>query len=155
MSRNSASSSGGAIYNRNSSSANITIQNTILWDSRANGLDNEIYNEGDIHFSYSNIKGGWNGAGVVNAFGGTTVNDGGNRMTVPRFVDFDGPDAVVGTLDDNLRLRDSSYPIASPLIDRGTNSGVTAATDLQGNTRIVDGDGNGTATVDMGAYEKQ
>jgi len=41
----------------------------------------------------------------------------------------------------------------SPCIDTGDNSVVTTATDLDGNPRIIDGDGDGEAFVDMGAYE--
>jgi len=40
-------------------------------------------------------------------------------------------------------------------VDAGSNERVTADSDLDGNLRIVDGEGNGTAIVDMGAYEFQ
>jgi phage baseplate assembly protein gpV len=46
----------------------------------------------------------------------------------------------------------------SPAIDRGLTNPVSAeesATDLAGNPRIVDGDGNGVATRDLGAFEYQ
>ncbi len=44
---------------------------------------------------------------------------------------------------------------SSPCLDTGNNALVpgTISTDLDGNTRIADGDVNMTATVDMGAYE--
>ena len=46
---------------------------------------------------------------------------------------------------------------SSPCIDAGRNSYVPSGVDkdLDGNKRIVDGDNDGTATVDIGAYEYQ
>ena len=43
----------------------------------------------------------------------------------------------------------------SPAIDVGNNTPVTAITDLDGNSRLVDGDGNASNVVDIGAYERQ
>ena len=44
---------------------------------------------------------------------------------------------------------------ASPVIDRGDNTEVPASlvTDLAGDPRITDGDGNGSSIVDLGAFE--
>jgi hypothetical protein len=52
--------------------------------------------------------------------------------------------------DGDYRLQGSSG-----VIDQGDNNAVVSgiATDLVGNQRIVDGDEDGTATVDLGAYE--
>jgi len=83
---------------------------------------------------------------------GGTVNPGaGNIDLYPDFVDADGPDETVGTEDDNLRLSASS-----PCIDAGYNDALppTVSTDLDGYQRVVDGNNDGTATVDMGAYEQ-
>jgi hypothetical protein len=43
----------------------------------------------------------------------------------------------------------------SPAIDKGLNANVVLPTDQRGFLRIVDGDGNGTAIVDIGAFEFQ
>jgi parallel beta-helix repeat protein len=44
----------------------------------------------------------------------------------------------------------------SPAIDAGTNTApLVPSTDISGQPRIVDGNGNGTAVIDMGAYEFQ
>ena len=74
--------------------------------------------------NYSTVQGGWSGAG------GTAI-----LSADPLFEDADGPDNVVGTLDDNLRLRADS-PCAeaadsSPLLDQGI------ILDLDGNFRFV------------------
>ena len=110
-----------------------TITNCI---SRAN-LPDQIGGDSDgwIRVTHSDIQDGWQE---------WYDEDKGNIDVDPLFVDADGPDGIIGTEDDNLRLQADS-----PCIDVGDNSVVTAATDLDGKPRIVNG------TVDMGAYEHQ
>lgn len=81
----------------------------------------------------------------------------GNTDADPRFVDPLGPDGLLGTADDDLRLAPNS-----PLIDAGDNTAVPASVtvDLDGSPRFADhlatpttGIG-GTRVVDMGAYER-
>lgn len=75
----------------------------------------------------------------------------------PVFVDADGADNVVGTIDDALGLGSGS-----PCVDAGRNSYVVAGqvSDHAGQPRVVDDPakadtGNGTAPfVDMGAFER-
>ena len=128
---------------RNYTAVTVFLTNCILWGNvaeQATGEAAQIENTAsDVTVNYTCIE-GWTGL-----YGGT-----GNTGEDPRFIDADGPDDMYGTYDDNLRLQD-----ISPVIDAGDNTAVTVATDLDGHPRIVDGNGDEVAVVDMGAYEFQ
>ena len=130
---NSAGGSGGGMYN---SSNSPTVTNCILWGNSAGTSGDEIFNKSSTPtISSSDIRGsGGSGRGWNSALG---TDGGGNIDANPKFVSAS-----------NLRLQGSSR-----CIDLGDDSAVTEATDLDGRTRIVDGDCDRTATVDMGAYE--
>jgi PKD repeat protein len=53
----------------------------------------------------------------------------------------------------NLAAGDYRLAFGSPCIDTGTNLGSLVGTDLSGRARPLDGNGDGTAAFDMGAYE--
>ncbi len=85
-----------------------------------------------------NLTGSWGGVG--------------NISSNPLFVNRAGPDNITGTEDDDL------HPlVGSPLIDRGNVAflALPLAADADGNARFVDGDHNGSALIDIGAYEYQ
>jgi hypothetical protein len=109
-------------------SSNPTLTNVIIWSS--SGTISIANTSSSPTVTYSNIQDGYSGTGNINSD--------------PLFVDADGPDNIVGTLDDNLRLQSGS-----PSINTGNNAAVPTGvtTDLEGKPRIQNG------TVDMGAYE--
>ena len=115
----------------------------------------QLYNiSATFSISYSLIQSDTNA--IANDATGSIVY-GPNILTDnPLFVDDDGADDTVGTLDDDLRLSDGS-----PAIDAGNNEAIALTTDLDGNARFYDDinvtdTGNGVSPlVDMGAYEKQ
>ncbi|MHC4647808.1 MAG: right-handed parallel beta-helix repeat-containing protein, partial [Planctomycetota bacterium] len=113
--------SGGGIYTAGGSP---TVTNCILWGDTA-PTGPEIFGGSPI-VKYSDVDGGWPGAGNINIS--------------PFFVDAGAGD---------LRLR-----WYSPCVDSGDNNApLLPATDLAGNPRVMDGDGDGNSIVDMGAYE--
>jgi hypothetical protein len=122
---NSAGYCGGGIHNEDSET---TIINAILWDNTASE-GNEIHNfDSTVSVTFSDILGGYNGNG--------------NIGIDPLFVDSENGD---------FHLQGDS-----PCIDAGTpdTTGLNLPPyDFDGNERIFDGDGNGMAIVDMGAYE--
>ena len=133
FSNNSANFGGGM---ENYASSSPTLTNCILWGDKAFGpaiaeIDNE--SSGSVTVSYSDVQGGWAGTGNINAD--------------PRFVD---------PAHGDLHLQ-----AGSPAIDAGTNTfslpgttnNLVPSFDLDNNPRPVDGDGDGGATTDMGAYE--
>jgi len=82
----------------------------------------------------------------------------------PRGIGFGGTCAQLATQNGNIsadpkfinNVSNFELKPTSPVIDAGTNSVPNLPPkDLSRQPRIVDGDGNGTATIDMGAYEFQ
>jgi len=146
LTNNSATNLGGAIHCRYS---DFIVTNCIVWDNDApEGPEISVEgNSASATVSYCNVQGGQQN--VYLSESGCTLNwDTSNIDIDPLFVNADGDDDTLGTEDDNLRLQ-----VGSLCVDAGDNAAVTEATDLDGGPRIVDGDSDGTATVDMGAYE--
>ncbi|MEZ5196558.1 MAG: right-handed parallel beta-helix repeat-containing protein, partial [Bacteroidales bacterium] len=135
---NTASFAGG-IYCGAGSLA--TIINSVMWENQPHQIMLQgVYSLNAVEISYSDIMGGeegiWiSGAGTINWLEGNMDED-------PLFVESGGhPYALLD---------------GSPCIDMGSpdTTGLNLPnTDIIGNKRIWDGDGNGIASVDMGAYE--
>ena len=106
-----------------------TIVNTILWGN----TDNQVYigSYASVTLINSVIEGGWVGTGIINQnpFLGELADNGGFTMT-------------------------HALLAGSPAIDSGSNDRCSA-TDQRGYARPYDGDGNGTATCDIGTFEVQ
>ena len=114
---------GGGIYNLGNNIPEIT--NTIIRENSSNQIDFDNNGHKPI-VTYSNVYGGYTGTGNID----------------------EDPGFVNPAEGDFHLLPDSSC------IDRGTNSapGIPSE-DFEGDNRIVDGNSDGTAIVDMGADE--
>lgn len=123
----------------------LTLTNSVIW-----GPDTPLQVDADndgarggpstatLETSYSD----WHGSPVenigANGAGGVTVGAG--RLDVdPMFVDVAGKD---------VHLKKGS-----PVVDKGDPSTTGPKKDRDGTSRVTDGDGNGAARRDMGAYE--
>lgn len=151
---NRAVNQGGAI----TSAANISsikINNTIMWNNQdASGQgasSNILLDSGNtIEINYSLIQGS-NPSGIANINGTTSANR-------PLFV------AAVSSSSAPTTAGDYRLQANSPAIDKGNNDADIDAgfgsqtmadipTDMDGNTRLQDGDSDGTPTIDLGAFE--
>lgn len=119
--------SGGALAVIQAAKDSTSVVNSIFWGNTAS-YGSQLYRstEASVAVSCCNIQGGCSGTGNIDAD--------------PQFASPWG----------NYRLRPGS-----PCIDAGTNTvGLPIGTrDFDGVPRIVDGNGDGTAIADMGAYE--
>jgi predicted outer membrane repeat protein len=168
FSGNFADKNGGAMYNYSregfeGSDTNPELRNCILWGNydntgsilRINSSDREladvydnIYNQSDAKVTLKNslLEGSGGSKNWISL--ANYLDGGGNIDKDPMFVKPVDPKKAPTTSGD-LHLSDGS-----PAIDTGNNIFVTdVPKDLDGNQRKVDGDGNGTKIVDMGAYE--
>jgi hypothetical protein len=154
----SAEADSSCVYN--ALGGNLTASNCIFWGN----IPIEILDDfgGQSLITYTDVRGGWPGVGNIDVD--------------PCFVDAgywaDGndPNIVVEPNDSNAVWIDGDYHLlpGSPCIDSGNDAALPADTydldgdgntaepipfDLDGNARIVDGNNDGNAVVDMGAYE--
>jgi len=118
-----SANSGGGVYNRYSSSPVLT--NSVLWADSPDEIVNYDPSSSPV-VTYSNVQGGYTGDGNINKD--------------PAFVD-----AANG---------DFHLEPGSPCIDAGDNTASNLpAYDFEGDARILDGDGDEIAVIDMGMDE--
>ena len=151
FSGNFAGEIGGGMYNYGfDGNSKPVVRNSILWNNQDNSgtepLFGNIYNNAaTVTVTHSIIQGS---EGSISWTGGSYIDGGGNIDEDPLFILAIDP-STAPTTTGNLRLK-----TGSPAIDAGDNTYIAGfPTDLDGKARIVDGDFDGTPTVDMGAYE--
>ena len=149
FSGNRAGGNGGAMYNLGyGGTCRPVLTNGVLWGNSASSGDVMYNDDAAPTIAHSLVEGGWDGSGVAND--NSTVTDGGGNIDAdPQFV---APITATAapTASGDYRLLGSS-----PAVDAGNTLSVTATTDRDGHSRLRDGDSDGAATVDMGAYEYQ
>lgn len=124
ISGNTASASGGGVYSQFSNFTETQIlTNSIVWENAPEQIYTQPGNVPSV--TYCDVQGGFTGTGNIDVDPGFALSGDFHLM----------PD--------------------SPCIDAGTNSptGGLPAQDADGNPRSLDGNGDGQAVTDMGAYE--
>ncbi|MCY2991124.1 MAG: FG-GAP-like repeat-containing protein [Planctomycetota bacterium] len=136
ITNNVSTQDGSGIYNAGNP---IEIGNTIL-AANVGGTSPDF--SGSFTSLGHNLIGKASGSTFVNGVNGDLVGTVASPLN-----------PQLGPLQDNGGLTQTLAPLrGSPAIDAGTNTGAPA-TDQRGALRIVDGNGDGTATADIGAVE--
>jgi hypothetical protein len=143
VTENSAAQRGGGIYQLDG--ANIVLANSVVAKNIAGaGLSNDVYYEGTVVSIGGNFLGR-----VAGSFAG-------NGSLIIRPTDIQDTNSALGALAMNGGTVPTHAPLAgSPLIDAGVNELTTEPFDQRGFLRIVDGNADGRAVVDIGAVELQ
>jgi predicted outer membrane repeat protein len=165
MLRNTATVGGGGIYLLerwgNTGAPGPQFINCTLQGNRSSQEGGAVFSE-DVPSTFFNciIWGNSAGSGAPGIHSQAGASSG--RPAV-RYCDVEGSSVYPGT--GNIRMdprlvdpdtNDVSLLFDSPCVDAGSNSAVAGISgDFDGRTRVVDGDGDGTAVVDMGAFELQ
>lgn len=155
FSGNSSGGFGGAMFNltEDGGTSSPVLRNSIVWNNKDksgnNTLSASIYNLSATVLPTHSLVQGAGASGDGWTTDASFVDGGGNIDQNPNFISPVNPSSAPTTAG-NLRLQSSS-----PAVDAGSNTYITVPTDLEGNGRIVDGNNDGTAVVDMGAYEVQ
>jgi CSLREA domain-containing protein len=183
FSGNDAGNDGGGIHTQGVISLeNVTISGNTSDDGAGmlstggTGVTTDILNStiyGNIVPSGSNAGGlvAYNAVGIKNTIiagndndeclnsSGTAITSNGNNISGDATCGFSaggdqpGTDPLLGLLADNGGFSKTHALLpGSPALDAGTNSGCPAS-DQRGVNRPIDGDTDGTATCDVGAYE--
>ncbi|MBN1678737.1 MAG: hypothetical protein JW966_00500 [Anaerolineae bacterium] len=143
---------GGAISNYGSSST-LTVSNATFDGNAAGDLGGAIYNyEGTATVSNSILSSSSSGG---NCYGSGTLNDGGHNINDDGSCGFgDMVDPRLGPLANNGGPTQTHALLpGSPAIDAIPPTDCPLTTDQRGQPRPIDGDGDGIALCDTGAYE--
>jgi hypothetical protein len=150
---NKAEHDGGGVWCSHHS--NMVVTNCILWGNTAShgnqiavGSPQDDSDASTLTITYSDAQGGKDDAYVKP---GSELNWGiGNIDADPCFVEAGYWDVNGFWIEGDYRLLEGS-----PCIDSGDPNHQPGPneTDLDGNPRLVDGNGEGVAVIDMGAYE--
>ncbi len=165
MAQNSAANGGGAILISKSDETgapnNPQFINCTIFANTSGWVGGGVYSQ-DTNSSFVNciIWGNSASQGIPSIASEVAVSAG---KPMVRYCDVQGTPVYPGTGNKNgnpmftdVDSNDVSLSFDSPCLDSGSNAAVLGVLkDYDGGNRIVDGDGNGTAIVDMGALELQ
>jgi len=173
ITKNSVEVSGGGVYNINSQAVIVNCiisENNAKWGGGMYNYDSDPVVTNNTFYGNKALSGG---GGMVNhdssppvtncILWNDTAPDGPEMLNVQTlspvvtFCDIQGGYEGEGNIDsDPLFISNTDLHLqeSSPCIDKGINNAPNLPdADFEGNSRIIDGDQDGTLTADMGAFE--